>query len=126
MNFWEFMDNQIARLPGWPTEKQLVMLTTFGMGFTMLVMARYDSALWTIELFKTLITVVIVTGCVNMMLAHYFTTNKNEENRAELDKVRVETTNEAFKAITATAQASSGMEASGILKAGDEVVLEKP
>jgi len=34
-NFWQFLDKLLDRLPGWPSEKQLVMLTTFGMGFMM-------------------------------------------------------------------------------------------
>ena len=69
-NGWEFFDSLLDRLPGWPSEKQLVMITTFSMGFAMLIMAKGDAALWGVELFKTLITVVIVTGCVNLSLIH--------------------------------------------------------
>lgn len=121
MNFWEFLDRTFARLPGWPSEKQLVMLTTFGMGFAMLIMARNDAALWSVELFKTLITVVIVTGCINMILAFYFTANKSDEKRAEIDQTRAETTGKAFEAITATANAAGG----DAIREGDSVTLEK-
>ena len=124
MNKYQFFDQLLNRLPGWPSEKQLVMLTTFGMGFMMVIMARNDPALWSVELFKTLITVVIVTGCINMILAFYFTANKSDETRASLDQTRAETTRTAFEAITATAQAGNGTD-SGTIREGDEVVLEK-
>src|SRR6476646_10401149 len=91
-----FMD----RLPGWPSERQVVMGTTFLMGFIMLVMARDDATLWGVELFKTLITVVIVTGCINMILAFHFSANKTDEQKSA-------NTAKAFDAITATAQANT-------------------
>lgn len=127
MRFWEFLDKTFDRLPGWPSEKQLVMLTTFGMGFAMLVMARNDAELWSVELFKTLITVVIVTGCINMILAFYFTANKSDEKRAELDEKRTETTKSAFEAIAATAQNNidSSVQDETTIKEGDTVTLEK-
>ncbi len=137
MNFWDFLDRQIARLPSWPSEKQVVMGTTFIMGFMMIIMARNDAALWNVELFKTLITVVIVTGCVNMILAFYFTANKQEDDRVALDQERValdagrvaldrahaDTTAKAIDlAITTATGTSSG---DGLLKEGDVVALEK-
>ena len=129
-NFWEFLDSLLDRLPGWPSEKQLVMLTTFGMGFVMLVMAHNDPTLWNVELFKTLITVVIVTGCINMILAFYFTANKSDEQRAEVDAVRAETTGKAFEAITATAQAgttttTTNNDSADVIREGDSVSIEK-
>ncbi len=118
-NFWDFLNNLVDRLPGWPTEKQLVMITTFAMGFMMIIMARSDPTLWDVELFKTLITVVIVTGCINMILAFYFTANKNDEKR-------VENTGKAFEAITATANnANTGTEDPNVIHEGDNVTLEK-
>ena len=123
-NFWTFLDRLLDRLPGWPSEKQLVMLTTFAMGFVMLVMARNDAALWSVELFKTLITVVIVTGCINMILAFYFTANKADDDRAKLDEKRTDTTRTAFEAITATAQAG-GITDSDAIREGDTITVEK-
>ena len=124
-NFWQFLDKLLDRMPGWPSEKQLVMLTTFGMGFMMLIMAVADGSLWNVELFKTLITVVIVTGCVNMILAFYFTANKNDEDRAVVDAQRVDNTAKAFEAITATAQASGNTVDSDVIREGDDITLEK-
>ena len=117
-NFWQFLDRQISRLPGWPSEKQAVMLATYLMGFTMLIMARDDMKLWTVELFKTLITVVIVTGCINMVLAFYFTANKGDEDAKH-------NTGKAFEAITATAIAAGGNTDPNTIREGDSVVLEK-
>lgn len=125
MTFWTFLDKFLDRMPGWPSEKQLVMLTTFAMGFVMLIMARTDAALWNVELFKTLITVVIVTGCINMILAFYFTANKGDEDKAVLDEKRAETTAKAFDAITATANAGTPVNADDTIREGDSVTLEK-
>lgn len=125
MNFWEFIDRQISRLPGWPGEKQVVMGTTFGMGFMMIIMARNDPALWAVELFKTLITVVIVTGCINMILAFYFTANKSDEQRAIVEEKKVDNTGKAFEAITAAAQNNGMVSDSSAIHEGDTVVLEK-
>jgi hypothetical protein len=116
MNFWEFWDRVLSRLPGWPTEKQLVMLTTFAMGFMMIMMAKYDPALWGVELFKTLITVVIVTGCINMILAFYFTANKSDENRDMLAEKRADNTGKAFDAIAAMSSTEN--------KESDTITLE--
>jgi len=117
-NFWWFLDKQIGRLPGWPSEKQLVMLTTFGMGFMMIIMARNDPSLWNIELFKTLITVVIVTGCINMILAFYFTANKSDETRSE-------NTGKAFDAIKAAQEAGPTYTDPETIREGDTITLEK-
>ena len=118
-NVWEFLDSLLNRRPGWPSEKQLVMLTTFGMGFAMLVMARNDAQLWSVELFKTLITVVIVTGCINMILAFYFTANKEAESATS-------NTGKAFEAITATAQAANTtITDENVIRGGDEITIEK-
>lgn len=117
MNFWTFLDKLVNRLPGWPSERQFIASITFVMGFAMLVMARNDAALWTVELFKTLITVVIVTGCVNMILSFHFAANKNDEDKTV-------NTAKAFDAITATANAAGASDPNAI-REGDSVTLEK-
>lgn len=106
------------RLPGWPTERQFVTTVTFAMGFMMLIMGQADAALWNVELFKTLITVVIVTGCVNMVLAYHFAANKNSDDATA-------NTGKAFEAITATANSSGGSVDPSVVREGDEIVLEK-
>ena len=91
------------------------------MGFMMIIMGRDDPSLWNVELFKTLITVVIVTGCVNMILAFHFSANKTDEDKST-------NTGKAFDAITATAQASSdnsGIPDSSVIREGDEITVEK-
>lgn len=97
------------------------MGTTFLMGFMMIIMGRDDPALWNVELFKTLITVVIVTGCINMILAFHFSANKADEDK-------VSNTGKAFDAITATAQASSdnsGVTDKSVIREGDAITVEK-
>jgi hypothetical protein len=101
------------------------MLTTFLMGFVMLRMAVTNPELWTVELFKTLITVVIVTGCVNMILAFYFTANKADEQRAIVEEKKVDNTAKAFDAITATARSGGAIMDPDVIREGDDVILEK-
>lgn len=118
-NFWQFLDKLVDRLPGWPSERQVVMGLTFILGFKMLSMAVANGDLWNIELFKTLVTVVIVTGCVNMVLAFHFAANKSEE-------VKTENTGKAFEAITAAAKAGATVDTDpGVIREGDEIVVEK-
>ena len=119
-NFWGFLEALVNKLPGWPSERQVVMITTFAMGFMMIIMGRNDASLWNVELFKTLITVVIVTGCVNMILAFHFAANKLDENRSNNTKA-------AFEAITATANnnGNSTETDSSAIHEGDEVTFEK-
>lgn len=93
------------------------MAMTYGMGLAMLIMARDDPNLWTVELFKTLITVILVTGFVNMILAFYFAANKADEDKTA-------NTAAAFSAIEATAKAT-GSPAHDAIQEGDTVTLEK-
>lgn len=107
MNFWQFLDSTLDRLPGWPSERQIVMVMTYALSVTMIVMAKEDPSLWRVELYKTLVTVVTVTGFVNMILAFYFAANKSDEARSDLDAKRAETsgklTDLAAAAIASTA-----------------------
>lgn len=113
----------MEKLPGWPSERQTVMGTTFAMGFMMLLMGQHDPSLWNVELFKTLITVVIVTGCVNMILAFHFSANKSDEKR-------MENTGKAFDALKASADATNSASGaseddSDVIRAGDSITMEK-
>ena len=112
----------MEKLPGWPSERQVVMGTTFAMGFMMIIMGRDDPSLWNVELFKTLITVVIVTGCVNMILAFHFSANKGDEDK-------VSNTGKAFEAITATANANNSTDTTmgdpSVIREGDQITVEK-
>lgn len=116
-NGWTFLLALVDRLPGWPSERQIVMFLTFALGLTMLRMAQVDPTLWGVELFKTLVTVVIVTGFINMVLAFHFAANKNSEDATN-------NTGKAFEAITAAANSSAGTDPSAI-REGDEITLEK-
>jgi len=102
--------------PGWPTERQWVMLLTYGMGVMMLVMAYHNPLLWTVELFKTLITVVVVTGFVNQILAYHYAANKD-------DAEKTANTGKAFEAIAAARRGDA--EDPSIIREGDVVSVEK-
>ena len=93
MTFWKLLDKR------WPTERQWVTIGTFVLAGSMLKMAEVHDELWNVELFKTLLTLVIGTAIVNMILAFHFTANKNDEKATE-------NTGRAFDAIAATANAS--------------------
>lgn len=67
----------------WPTERGWVTIATFILAASMLKMAEVHRDLWNVELFKTLLTLVIGTAIVNMILAFHFTANKSEETRSQ-------------------------------------------
>lgn len=73
-------------------------IATFILAGSMLKMADHDPQLWDVELFKTLLTLVVGTAIVNMILAFHFTANKSDETKAD-------NTGKAFDAIAATAKA---------------------
>lgn len=81
MNFWRFLDKTIDRFPKFPTERQWVTILLYGLAVGMLMMAHYDKSLWREELFKTLITVVIITGFINLVLSFHFSANKSDEDK---------------------------------------------
>lgn len=67
----------------WPTERGWVTIATFILAGSLLKMAEVHRELWNVELFKTLLTLVIGTAIVNMILAFHFTANKSEETRTQ-------------------------------------------
>lgn len=67
----------------WPTERGWVTIGTFILAGSMLKMAEVHHELWQVELFKTLLTLVIGTAIVNMILAFHFTANKADETRSQ-------------------------------------------
>lgn len=94
MTFWQWLDRR------WPKERSWVTIATFILAGSMLKMADHDPKLWDVELFKTLLTLVIGTAIVNMILAFHFTANKSDE-------AKTDNTAKAFDAITATANAGT-------------------
>jgi hypothetical protein len=90
-SFRGILKDLLDRLPGWPSERFMIILMTWGLGCGMLWMAKENPELWAQELYKTILTVVVVTGFVNMILAFYFAANKSDEQKAA-------NTADAFKA----------------------------
>lgn len=76
MSFWAWLDRR------WPSERAWVTMATFALAASMLKMAEVHRDLWNVELFKTLLTLVIGTAIVNMILAFHFTANKSDETKA--------------------------------------------
>jgi hypothetical protein len=93
MTFWEWLDRR------YPTERGWVTIATFVLAGSMLKMAEVHKDLWNVELFKTLLTLVIGTAIVNMILAFHFTANKGEEVRAGVDAKRAETSGKLADAL---------------------------
>lgn len=77
MTFWEWLDKR------YPTERGWVTIATFILAGSMLKMAEVHGELWNVELFKTLLTLMIGTAIVNMILAFHFTANKSDEAKAQ-------------------------------------------
>jgi hypothetical protein len=115
MTFWEWL-HKLG--PGWPTERQWAVLMTWGLAVGMLVMTIDRPELWREELFKTLITVILITGFVNLILGFHFAANKTDE-------VKAQNTAKAFEAVTAVANASGASSDPNALHSGDTVQIEK-
>lgn len=92
--------------PGWPKERGWVTVGTFVLAGSMLKMAEVHSDLWNVELFKTLLTLVIGTAIVNMILAFHFTANKSDEAKSE-------NTGKAFDALKSVAENSGSPAGNG-------------
>lgn len=77
MTFWDWLEQR------WPTERGWVTILTFVLAGSMLKMAEVNDDLWNVELFKTLLTLVVGTAIVNMILAFHFTANKRDEDKSQ-------------------------------------------
>ena len=80
-------------------ERHFISLAAILMIVGMLLMARENPELWEVELFKTLLTAITITGFLNMIMSFHFAANK-------ADEAKVENTAKAFDAISKTAQAA--------------------
>lgn len=84
-------------------ERHFISLSVILMIVGMLLMAREDPNLWEVELFKTLLTAITVTGFLNMILSFHFSRNEGDEKKTE-------NTNKAFEAIAETAKATGSVD----------------
>lgn len=80
-------------------ERHFISLSVILMIVGMLLMARENPELWEVELFKTLLTAITITGFLNMILSFHFSASKEDEKKTE-------NTHKAFEAIAETAKAS--------------------
>lgn len=83
-------------------ERHFISLAVILMIVGMLLMARENVELWEVELFKTLLTAITITGFLNMILSFHFAANKSDEEK-------VQNTSKAFEAITETAKTASAV-----------------
>lgn len=90
------------------TERQAVTAGLFGLTLLMLGMAWMQPGLWDVKLFEVILQAVVLTGLLNMVVAFHFAANKQSEKAAE-------NTGDAFRAITATAQAGGAQTAPDVL-----------
>lgn len=93
MNFWQFLDRCIDRLPGWPSERQWVTIGIFSLAYVMLRMAVVNGDLWNVELFKILLQGIIMGALISSVIAFHFAANKQEVERptgTPVDPVSVE------------------------------------
>lgn len=111
MTFWEWLDRR------WPTERGWVTVGTFALTGSMLKMAEVHDGLWEVELFKTLLTLVIGTGIVSMILAFHFSANKSDETRAD-------NTGKAFDALKSVAETAATTQPGGAAAQAAEEVAE--
>lgn len=96
-------------------ERHFVTLSVLLLIVGLLLMARENPELWEVELFKTLLTAVVITGFLNMILSYHFSANKS-------DSAKAENTRAAFEAIRDTARAVGAPEDSK--KAAEEAAVK--
>lgn len=82
------------------TERQYVTAGIFALIVMLLGMAMLEPRLWALDPYKTVLQAVVITGLLNMILAFHFAANKSDETKTE-------NTAAAFRAIEATANATS-------------------
>ena len=80
MNAWDFLDRQINRLPGWPSERQFVTGMLFALAWGLLQMAVTNGTLWNVELFKIILQAVIIGAIIGSVVAFHFAANKHERD----------------------------------------------
>jgi hypothetical protein len=83
MTFWDFLDRQFGRLPGWPSERQVITYMNVALIWIMLRMARENGTLWDVELFKVILQALALTGFLNMAMAFFFAANRGDEQRSQ-------------------------------------------
>ena len=76
--FWDFLDRQIDRLPGWPSERQFVTCLIFALAWTLLHMAVANGDLWNVELFKIILQAVIIGAIIGAIVAFHFAASKHD------------------------------------------------
>jgi len=80
VTFWEFLH----RLgPGWPTERQWVTIWIVLLSLLMMVGGYMRPALWEIDIYKTILQAVVITGLLNMVLAFHFSANQGQHQSSE-------------------------------------------
>lgn len=79
MTIWDFLDRQIARLPGWPTERQLVTGLLFFLAWKLLDMAIENGTLWDVELFKIILQAVVIGAIIGSVVAFHFAANSRHD-----------------------------------------------
>ena len=119
MTIWSFLDRALARLPGWPTERQWVTIAIFVLILVMLGMADANPRLWDVEVFKVIIQAAVLTGLLNMILAFHFSANKSDETKSA-------NTGKAFDAIKAAANAGGDPQPDVILEPGETAQAAEP
>lgn len=82
MNFWEFLDRQFSRLPGWPTGRGLVGMSMVFLTVMILWMLKEEPQLRHDDFFKTIAGAIIITGLINSVVAFFYSQNHAAEQAA--------------------------------------------
>jgi hypothetical protein len=83
VNFWQFLDKLLDRLPGWPDGRGVVGVAVFGLTIMLLWMIKADESLRHDEFFKNVALLIIGTGFINGVVAFAFAQNKGSADTAQ-------------------------------------------
>jgi hypothetical protein len=83
VNFWQFLDKFLDRLPGWPDGRGVVGVGVFAITIMLLWMIKTDDALRHDEFFKNVTLLIIGTGFINGVVAFAFNQTKSSADSAQ-------------------------------------------
>jgi hypothetical protein len=114
MNFWQFLDKLLDRLPGWPNGRGLVGLATFSLTVMVLWMVQSDLTLRKDEFFKVIATAIVLTGFINGVVAFFYSQNQLNSEASRTSQTFAESMGKQADATKAAAESipPSGAEAS--------------
>ncbi len=73
MNFWQFLDRVLGRMPGWPDTRGWIVLGLFSQCTLIIYLIASQPKLAELDLFKLIAQGLIIQALIGLALAYFFT-----------------------------------------------------